>query len=73
MRARLKHPVWLAGFCAILIAVSYVCYNALGTDLLPAMDEGGFVLDYVTPPGSSLQETNRVISHHLEQICPFDP
>ena len=47
MRRALEHPVWLAGFCAILIAASYVCYKQLGTDLLPAMDEGGFILDYV--------------------------
>jgi multidrug efflux pump subunit AcrB len=64
--------VWLAGFCAVLIVVSYVCYTQLGSDLLPAMDEGGFVLDYVMPPGSSLQETNRVISH-VEQIVRAVP
>ena len=72
LRRALEHPVWLAGFCVILIGVSYVCYTRLGTDLLPAMDEGGFILDYVMPAGSSLQETNRVISH-VEQIvrsCP---
>ena len=44
----------------------------LGSDLLPAMDEGGFILDYVMPPGSSLQETNRVISH-VEQIVRSVP
>ncbi len=31
------------------------------------MDEGGFILDYVMPPGSSLQETDSVIAH-VEQI-----
>ena len=31
--------------------------------ILPAFDEGGFVLDYVMPAGSSLQETNRVLTH----------
>jgi multidrug efflux pump subunit AcrB len=61
-----------AGFCAILIVVSYFCYTHLGSDLLPAMDEGGFVLDYVMPPGSSLQETNRVISH-VEPSCAKPP
>jgi hypothetical protein len=55
-----------------LIGVSYVCYSALGSDLLPAMDEGGFILDYVMPAGSSLQETNRVISH-VEQIIRSVP
>ncbi len=72
MRRALKHPVWMAGFCIILIGVSYVCFTALGSDLLPAMDEGGFILDYVMPAGSSLQETNRVISH-VEQIIRSVP
>ena len=56
----------------ILIAVSYLSYTRLGSDLLPAMDEGGFVLDYVMPPGSSLQETNRVVSH-VESIVRSVP
>ena len=30
--------------CVVLIAASYFCYQALGTDLLPEMDEGGFIL-----------------------------
>ena len=49
------------------MVASYFCYKALGTDLLPAMDEGGFVLDYIMPPGTSLQETNRVVGH-IEQM-----
>src|SRR5262249_30434659 len=55
-----------------LIAASYVCYRALGSDLLPAFDEGGFVLDYIMPPGSALQETNRVLSH-IEAILRATP
>jgi multidrug efflux pump subunit AcrB len=72
LRRALEHPVWLTGLCVILIGVSYVCYSRLGSDLLPAMDEGGFILDYVMPPGSSLQETNRVVSH-VEQIVRTFP
>jgi multidrug efflux pump subunit AcrB len=72
LRRALEHPVWLGALCLVLIGVSYVCYNALGSDLLPAMDEGGFILDYVMPAGSSLQETNRVISH-VEQIVRAIP
>ena len=67
LRRAIDHPVWLAILCAILVAVSYICYRGLGTDFLPALDEGGFVLDYVMPPGSSLQETDRVITH-VERI-----
>jgi multidrug efflux pump subunit AcrB len=72
LRRALEHPVWLGGLCSILIAVSVVCFIALGNDLLPHMDEGGFILDYVMPPGSSLQETNRVINH-VEQIIRAVP
>jgi multidrug efflux pump subunit AcrB len=72
LRRALEHPVWLGGLCAILIVVSYFSYNALGRDLLPAIDEGGFILDYVTPPGSSLQETNRMLAH-IEQIVRSTP
>src|SRR5262249_39680097 len=72
MRRGLEHPVPLVLLCVILIAVSYVSYNRLGSDLLPAFDEGGFILDYVMPPGSSLQETNRVLNH-VEQLIRTAP
>lgn len=49
-------------FCIALIAISFGCYQFLGSDLLPTMDEGGFVLDYLMPAGSSLADTNRVLN-----------
>jgi multidrug efflux pump subunit AcrB len=52
----------LTGFIVALIAGSYFCFGALGSDLLPEMDEGGFILDYIMPAGSSLAETNRTIT-----------
>ncbi len=67
LRRALEHPRWLLAMAAVLIAISGVCAVYLGSDLLPEMDEGGFILDYLMPPGSSLEETNRVVSH-LEQI-----
>lgn len=72
LRAALRRPWWLLGCSLLLIAASWFCYRGLGSDMLPAMDEGGFVLDYVMPPGSSLQETNRVVTHieHILQSIP---
>jgi len=61
IRWSLGHPLALGGLCAILVVASYASYRALGSDLLPAFDEGGFIIDYVMPPGSSLQETDRVL------------
>jgi CzcA family heavy metal efflux pump len=72
LRRALEKPLWLAGLSVGLIAVSYLCYHFSGSDLLPEMDEGGFVLDYIMPAGSSLAETNRVISH-VEQMLRQTP
>jgi multidrug efflux pump subunit AcrB len=63
LRRALERPRWLIIFSVILIAASYVCYTLSGSDLLPEMDEGGFTIDYIMPAGSSLAETNRVVSH----------
>jgi CzcA family heavy metal efflux pump len=72
LRTTLEHPALLAAFTAVLIAASYFCFIGLGTDLLPQMDEGGFILDYFMPAGSSLDETNRVVSA-VERILRATP
>ena len=72
LRTTLEHPLILALFAVALIAGSYLCYTHTGSDLLPAMDEGGFIVDYIMPAGSSLEETNRVITH-VEEILRKTP
>jgi multidrug efflux pump subunit AcrB len=67
LRTSLRRPAVLAIVCAALVVASFFCYRGLGSDLLPSFDEGGFVLDYVMPAGSSLQETNRVLGE-VERI-----
>src|SRR5712664_22902 len=72
MRAILKRPWVLAASSVLVVALSFLCYKFLGTDFLPAMDEGGFILDYFTPPGSSLTESNRILLH-IEEILKSTP
>jgi len=72
LRRALEKPMWLAGGAVVLVIASYVCYQFSGSDLLPAMDEGGFTLDYWTPAGASLAETNRMISR-IERIVNSIP
>src|SRR6202790_2824327 len=67
MQAVLKRPWILVASSLAIVVLSYVCYSFLGTGLLPEMDEGGFILDYFTPPGSSLAESNRILTH-IEEI-----
>jgi CzcA family heavy metal efflux pump len=72
LRRALAKPWWLVGISALLILSSYVCYRFSGNDLLPEMDEGDFTVDYLTPAGSALSETNRMVLH-LEQIIQSIP
>jgi multidrug efflux pump subunit AcrB len=68
----LKHPLWLGGACLLLVVATWGGYKGLATNLLPEMDEGGFILDYIMPAGSSLQETNRVLEN-VERILKSIP
>jgi CzcA family heavy metal efflux pump len=72
LRIALEHKWVLALFSILLIAGTYLCYNNTGSDLLPEMDEGGFIVDYIMPAGSSLAETNRVVTH-IEKILLATP
>jgi multidrug efflux pump subunit AcrB len=68
----LNRPMALAAVCLVLVVATWFAYNALGSDLLPEMDEGAFILDYLTPAGTSLSETNRILQH-VEQILRSTP
>jgi CzcA family heavy metal efflux pump len=72
MQAVLRRPWVLVASSVSIVVLSYVCYSFLGTEFLPEMDEGGFILDYFTPPGSSLAESNRILQH-IEQILRATP
>ena len=64
---------WAIGAIALALLVSgYFAYGALGSNLLPEMDEGAFILDYTMPAGSSIAATNRVLDH-VEQILRETP
>jgi multidrug efflux pump subunit AcrB len=57
---RLFRAPWLLALgIAPLLLVGYYAYSNVKTGFLPQMDEGGFVLDYHTQPGSSLAKTDR--------------
>ena len=68
----LAQPLWLVVACVLLVVATWFGYTKLKSNLLPAMDEGAFVLDYFTPAGTSLAETNRMLTH-VEQILRSEP
>jgi CzcA family heavy metal efflux pump len=68
----LNRRLYLLLACFVLVLGTIIGYQALGSDLLPEMDEGGFILDYIMPAGSSLTETDRVLQH-VEAILRDNP
>ncbi len=45
----------------IILGGGYWLYTQLGSGFMPDMDEGAFILDYSSPPGTSLDETHRML------------
>ncbi len=72
LRLAITRPIALGVVSLLVVGVAYGSYQLLGSDLLPEMDEGGFILDYIMPAGSSLAETNRVLGG-VEQILRNTP
>jgi len=79
LRAVIRRYEWVLGHAldnrwAVLLmmlavlAGSYLLYRGLGSEFLPSFDEGAFVLDYIAPPGSSLEETDRMLRHVEEML-----
>ncbi len=59
---------WLSILFIIALATSIVyIFPKLETGFLPEMDEGSIVLDYNSPPGTSLEETDRML-REVEKI-----
>jgi CzcA family heavy metal efflux pump len=70
--ASLRRP-WLAALgLAPLLLAGWLAYGQVGSGFMPHMDEGGFILDYRTPPGTSLTETDRILAQ-VEQILRTTP
>ncbi len=62
---------FLALIAAILVIVAVVLSATGRVSLLPPMDEGSILIEYIMPPGTSLAESNR-IGDHLEQMALND-
>jgi heavy metal efflux system protein len=54
-------PVFAVGFLAILAFSAALLIPRLNTGFLPVLDEGTIVLDYLTPPGTSLDASDAIL------------
>ena len=79
---RVKKQKWVSYFVlrpwlSLLIVIAFILVIVLippllKTGFLPDMDEGSIVLDYNSPPGTSLEETDRILQQ-VEKIIISEP
>jgi len=69
IRWALTHRKQVGLAAILLVALPVLAYFRLRTGFLPEMDEGGFVLDYLTPPGTSLSQTNALAQQMEEKVA----
>ena len=68
----LRHRFVAVALALVLAAGTVLLFRSIGTGFLPPADEGGFVIDYLTPAGSALDETDRQV-RALEQVISATP
>jgi len=68
----LHHVRIMIGGAVVLVILGVIAAKYTGTGFLPEMDEGAFVLDYFTPGGTALAETDREV-HIAEKILAQTP
>lgn len=67
------HKPYISFIIIAALAVSiYLILPQLETGFLPEMDEGSIVMDYSSPPGTSLEETDRIL-RQVEKIITAEP
>ncbi len=72
MQRVLKQPALILTGIIPLLVLGYIGYRQVGSGFMPKMDEGGFILDCLTPPGTALSETDRLM-RQIEAIIKATP
>jgi multidrug efflux pump subunit AcrB len=72
LRWGLGHPRSVLVGAVAVLGGAVAMYFQLGTGFLPDLDEGAFVLDYIMPSGTSLDETDRAL-RHIEEMLKETP
>ncbi|MDE2473970.1 MAG: efflux RND transporter permease subunit, partial [Alphaproteobacteria bacterium] len=67
-----RRPLVAGAVVLLLVVIGVLAWLNTGSGFMPAMDEGGFILDYVSPPGTSLADTNAMVQQ-VEQIIRSTP
>jgi CzcA family heavy metal efflux pump len=72
LRPMVARPVFALAIAMALAVAGALLYFSVGSGFLPRADEGGFVVDYLTPPGTALEETDRLLKK-IERVLLDTP
>src|SRR5881275_1279839 len=72
MQRLLRRPRFVFAFLIPLLLLGFLAFKNVPSGFMPMMDEGGFILDYISPPGTSLAETDRLL-RQVESILQETP
>ncbi len=65
-------PAFSVVFILLLLFTGYFASTKLETGFLPELDEGSIVLDYYSPPGTNINETDR-LCQEMEKVILENP
>jgi len=65
-------PWFAAGFIIFLVLSSIALISKLETGFLPELDEGSIVLDYIAPPGTTLDASDAILKE-VDQVVLSHP
>ncbi|MDB5710431.1 MAG: efflux transporter permease subunit, partial [Sphingomonas bacterium] len=68
----LRRPAILVLVLVPLLVIGYIGYSNVPTGFMPKVDEGGFIMDYFTAPGTSLGETGREVAQ-IDALLKANP
>src|SRR5208337_1387743 len=72
IRPVVRFPALAIPGAIVSVCVAYFVYNSIGTDYLPPLDEGAFILDYLTPPQSTIADTTALVDS-IQSILKATP
>ena len=72
LNTMVTRPLLAVVVAVVLAAATVGLFYSIGTGFLPPADEGGFVVDYLTPAGSALAETDRQV-RAMEKVIAATP
>jgi len=69
VRQSVRHGATALACMVMVVTAGILIYRNTDSDFLPTMEESAFVLDYVSPAGTSLSETDRMMRHIERILC----